>query len=50
VATKKGAKSISFKVGTDDAGSYALRTTRNLKGFLLVLKYNGELLDKIQVN
>jgi hypothetical protein len=50
VATKKGAKSISFKVGTDDAGSYALRTTRNLKGYLLVLKYNGELLDKIQVN
>ena len=50
VATKKGSKSISFKVGTDDAGSYALRTTRNLKGFLLVLKYNGELLDKIQVN
>ncbi len=50
VATKKGSKSISFKVGTDDAGSYALRTTRNLKGYLLVLKYNGELLDKIQVN
>ena len=50
VATKKGSKSISFKVGTDDAGSYALRTTRNLKGFLLVLKYNGELLDKTQVN
>jgi len=50
VATKKGSKSISFKVGTDDAGSYALRTTRNLKGYLLVLRYNGELLDKIQVN
>jgi hypothetical protein len=50
VATKKGSKSISFKVGTDYAGSYALRTTRNLKGYLLVLKYNGELLDKIQVN
>ena len=50
VATKKGSKSISFKVATDDAGSYALRTTRNLKGFLLVLKYNGELLDKLQVN
>ena len=50
VATKKGSKSISFKVGTDEAGSYVLRTTRNLKGYLLVLKYNGELLDKIQVN
>jgi hypothetical protein len=49
VATKKGSKSISFKVGTDDAGSYALRTSRNLKGFVLVLKYNGEQLDKTTV-
>ena len=50
IATKKGSKSISFKVNTDDSGSYILRTSRNLKGFLLVLKYNGELLDKTQVN
>ncbi len=50
VATKKGSKSISFKVGTDEVGSFVLRTTRNLKGYLLVLKYNGELLHKIQVN
>jgi hypothetical protein len=50
VATKKGSKSISFKVNTDNSGSYILRTSRNLKGFLFVLKYNGELLDKTQVN
>ena len=46
VATKKGSKSISFNVATDDAGAYALLTSRNLKGFVLVLKYNGEQLDK----
>ncbi len=50
IATKKGSKSISFKVSTNDSGSYTLRTSRNLKGFILALKYNGELLDKIQVN
>jgi len=50
IATKKGSRPISFKVLTDDAGSYALRTSRNLKGFLLVLRYNAELLGKIQVN
>jgi hypothetical protein len=50
IATKKGSRPISFKVVTDDAGSYALRTSRNLKGFLLVLRYNAEMLDKIQVN
>jgi len=49
VATKKGSKSISFNVATDDAGAYALRTSRNLKGFVLVLKYNGEQLDKTTV-
>ena len=49
VATKKGSKSISFNVATDDAGAYALRTSRNLKGFVLVFKYNGEQLDKTTV-
>ena len=49
VATKKGSKSISFNVATDDAGAYVLRTSRNLKGFVLVLKYNGEPLDKTTV-
>jgi hypothetical protein len=49
VATKKGSKSISFNVATDDAGAYALRTSRNLKGFVLTLKFNGEVLDKITV-
>ena len=50
IATKKGNRSIKFMVYTHDNYSYTLRTSRNLKGFVLELRYNGELLDKTQVN
>lgn len=50
IATKKGNKSINSRVYTDDDGSYTLRNSRNLKGFVLELRYNRELLDKNQVN
>ncbi len=50
IATWMGGKTLGFRVNTADDRGYALRTSNNLKEFALVFKYNGELLDKIQMN
>jgi hypothetical protein len=41
-ATKKGAKSIVYKVQTSEFGGISILTTRNLAGFLLTLRFEGE--------
>lgn len=47
-ATKKGQKSISFKVTTNDSGSAKFTTTRALTGFQLVLLLDGEILSSVK--
>ena len=44
-ATRKGYKTISFKATTNENGSSILRTTRNLAGFKLVLRFDGDIMD-----
>ena len=48
-ATRKGFKSISYKVKTDDSGNASIITSRKLSGFALTLRYNGDSLDKVKV-
>jgi hypothetical protein len=47
-ATKKGSKSITFRVNTNDSGDAIIITSRNLSGFTLTLRYNGDYLDKVK--
>jgi hypothetical protein len=44
-ASKKGAKSIRFKANTGITTNFKLISSRNLKGYTLVLRFNGEALD-----
>jgi hypothetical protein len=48
-ATRKGYKSISFKATTNENGSCILRTTRNLSGFKLVLRFSGDIMDSVKI-
>jgi hypothetical protein len=41
-ATKKGAKSIVYKVQTSEFGGISILTSRNLAGFILTLRFEGE--------
>jgi hypothetical protein len=47
-ATRKGYKTISFKATTNENGNSVLRTTRNLAGFKLVLRYAGDIMDSVK--
>jgi len=47
-ATKKGQKSIIFKVTTNDEGAAKFTTTRTLAGFQLVLLLDGEILSSVK--
>ena len=49
IATKKGVKSISFKITTDGSGDVNFRTKRELNGFTITLRYKNEVLDKVRV-
>ena len=49
IASKKGAKSIRFKANTGITTNFKLNTSRNLKGYTLVIRFNGEALDKFIV-
>ena len=47
-ATRKGFRSITYRVNTNDSGDASIITSRNLSGFTLTLRYNGEYLDKVK--
>jgi hypothetical protein len=47
-ATRKGFKSITYRVNTNDSGDASIITSRNLSGFTLTLRYNGDNLDKVK--
>jgi hypothetical protein len=47
-ATRKGFKSITYRVDTNDSGDASIVTSRNLSGFTLTLRYNGDFLDKVK--
>jgi ABC-type branched-subunit amino acid transport system substrate-binding protein len=49
-ATRKGQKSISFKVETDDDGIANFSTSRSLNGFQVALLLNGERLSSVRAN
>jgi predicted nucleic acid-binding Zn-ribbon protein len=48
-ATKKGSKTVTYKATTNDSGDVIVQTTRNLSGFTLTLRLNGEYMDKEKV-
>ena len=48
-ASKKGSKSIRYSVTTNDSGRASLRTTRNLSGFTLTLRFDNEILDLLKI-
>jgi len=47
-ASKKGSKSIRYSVTTNDSGRASLRTTRNLSGYTLTLRFDSEVLDQLK--
>lgn len=49
-ATKKGQKSVSFKVKTDDDGLAQFITSRSLGGFQVVLLLDGERLSSVRAS
>lgn len=49
VASKKGRPSIKFVAKTNEFGSAAIRTSRNLSGYLLKLIFNGDNLATTKV-
>jgi hypothetical protein len=48
-ATRKGAKSLQYKVTTNDEGEFKFSTKNKLKGYTLTLLFNGERLDSFKV-
>jgi hypothetical protein len=48
-ASKKGAKTIKFLANTGASTQLKITTTRNLKGYTLLIKYSGAILDKYVV-
>jgi hypothetical protein len=48
-ATKKGSKAVTYKVTTNDSGDVIVLTSRNLSGFTLTLRLNGEYMDKEKI-
>lgn len=49
-ATKKGQRSISFKVSTDDDGFAKFNTSRSLSGFQVALLLDGEILNSVRAS
>ena len=45
VARRKGQKNISWTIKTDDSGAKRISTSRNLRGFTLFLRVDGETVD-----
>jgi len=45
IAKKKGQKNISWSFKTDNSGAKKILTSRNLKGFTLFLRFDGETVD-----
>ena len=45
-ATKKGSKTITYKVSTNEFGSAMVITSRKLSGFTLTLRFDSKYLDK----
>ena len=48
-ATKKGAKTLQYKVTTNAEGNVKFSTKNILKGFTMTLLFNGERLDSVKV-
>ena len=48
-ATKKGAKTLQYKVSTNAEGNVKFSTKNVLKGFTMTLLFNGERLDSVKV-
>jgi len=50
IARKKGAKNIVWTLTTDGNGAKGILTSRNLKGFTLALRVDGETVDTAKVS
>jgi hypothetical protein len=48
-ATRKGAKTLQYKITTNDEGEFKFATRNKLKGYTLILLFNGERLDSFRV-
>ena len=48
-ATKKGSKAVTYKATTNDSGDVIILTSRNLSGFTVTLRLNGEYMDKEKI-
>ncbi|MCX6426219.1 MAG: hypothetical protein NTV47_05745 [Actinobacteria bacterium] len=48
-ASKKGSKTVVYKIHTQDDGNYSFKTNRNLKGFKLTLYYLGDIFTSFQL-
>ena len=48
-ATKKGAKTLQYKVSTNAEGNAKFSTKNILKGFTMILLFNGERLDSFRI-
>ncbi len=48
-ATKKGSKTIRFRIETDEDGVGGIQTKTKLNGYTLTLLFNGETLSKVKV-
>lgn len=49
-ATKKGSKTIKFTKNTGQSTQFVLNTTRNLKGYTLTVKFEGNVISRIVVS
>ena len=50
LALKKGSKAIKFAINTNEDGNKKFTTKRNLNGYRLVLKYNGDQINSYTIN
>jgi hypothetical protein len=48
-ATKKGTKTLQYKVSTNGEGNAKFSTKNILKGFTMTLLFNGERLDSFRI-
>ena len=48
-ASKKGSKTIVYKIQTNENGTYSFKTSRNLKGFKLTLYYLGDIFHTLRL-
>ena len=48
-ASKKGSKTIVYKIQTNENGTYSFKTSRILKGFKLTLYYLGDVLHDLRL-